>query len=669
MSEPWWPRERSPSATPVLDDAGELPVPSVLPGDVDTAVRDLAARIPDFTPDWKSYRLAADPGRALVRLFGEQLEEVRVRANRLPDKAAIELLRTAGIAATPARAAEAILQLTLSAAARQPVAIPPGFQVSAAAADGSPDAVIFETERPLTAFPGEVAEVLVQDGARTHDASGEASAGRAFEVFTATPSSGAALVLGLSGDVAPADALALLVGVAPPGEAPPPAVAGGVGGSAIPSLVHLAWEAFDGGAWLAMPVVSDETGDLRRTGVVELAVPGRWRPGRPASAGPGAARRWLRVRVVRGGFERAVSLVRVLANCVRAIAGRSVRDEVPEAVPRTDGRVFRLRFAPVVSGSLVLEIDDGREVRRWREVDSLAEQGPTDEVFTLDAARGELGFGDGVHGALVPEGFRNVVARRYRVGSGRAGAVAAGAINALRSAAAFVTKVANPLPASGGVDSEPVAEVVRHGPERIRAGGRAVTLADYELLARDAVGADVRRAYAISGFHPGLAGAAIPGVVGVLVVGRRGGDGPPVPDSETLRGVARFLSEQLAPAGIEIVAAAARFQRVRLELSALLDRAADAAASVGAILAAVNRYLDPLDGGDDGQGWGFGAPIRHAALVRRILAVPGVRAVPQLGVVLDGLRSTGCLDHELARYALLWPEGHQVRVTYREEAS
>jgi predicted phage baseplate assembly protein len=666
VSLPWWPRERSAAATPVLDER-EPPVPTVLPGDVETAVRDLAARIAGFTPDWKSYRLPGDPGRALVQLFGEQLEEVRARANRLPDKAAIELLRTAGIGAAPARPAEAILQFTVSAAARQPVQIPPGFQASAAAADGSPDPVIFETERPLVAFPGEIAEVIVQDGARTHDASAEASARRPFEAFAAEPAVGASLLLGLSGDVAPSDALSLLIGIAPSGEQPSPAAAGGVGGSAIPVLVHLAWEAFDGASWLTMPVVSDETGDLRRGGVVELAAPARWRPGRPTVAGAGAARRWLRVRVVRGGFARPVQLALVLANCVRAIAGRSVRDEVPERVAQREGRILRLRFAPVVAGSLVLEVDDGRDTRRWREVDSLADQGPTDEVFALDAARGEIELGDGVRGALVPEGFRNVVARAYRVGSGRAGAVAAGAISSLRSAAPFVTRVSNPLPASGGVDSEPVAEVVLHGPERIRAGGRAVTLADYELLARDATGADVRRAFAISGFHPGLAGAAIPGVVGVLVVGRRRDDQPPVPDEETLRGVARFLTEQLAPAGIEIVAAAPRFQRVRLELRAVLDRAADAAATVGAILAAVNRYLDPLDGGDDGQGWGFGAPIRHAALVRRILAVPGVRAVPQLGVVLDGLRSSGCLDHELAPHALLWPEGHQIRVTYREE--
>jgi predicted phage baseplate assembly protein len=666
MSQPWWPRERSETATPVLAD-GE--VPTVLPGDVEAAVADLAARIPDFTPDWKSYRLPGDPGRALVRLFGEQLEEVRTRANRLPEKAAAELLRAAGLGATPARPAQTILQLTLSPAATSAVAIAPGFQVSAAAADGSADPVVFETERALTAIPGDVVEVFVQDGAGAFDASGAAGAGEPFLAFAEEPGAGASLLLGLSGTVAPSDSLSLLVALAARGEAPPPVAAGGVAGSALPALVDLVWEALDGGAWLPMPVISDETGDLRRTGVIELAVPQRWRPGRPGLAGPGGPRRWLRARVRRGAFAAPVQLALVRANCVRALAARSVRDEVPALVAGSGGRSMRLRFAPVVAGSLVLEVDDGREVRRWRELESLALAGPADEVFTLDAARGELGFGDGVHGALVPEGFRNVVARRYQVGSGRAGAIAAGAAQDLRSAARFVTRATNPLPASGGVDSEPRVQVLRHGPERLRAGGRAVALADYELLARDAIGAQVERAFAISGFHPGLAGAAIPGVVGLLVVGRERDDGPPMPDEETLRSVATYLTQTVAPAGIEVVAAAPRFQRVRIELRAVIDRAADAAASVGAILTAVDDYLHPLRGGDDGQGWPFGASIRHAALVGRVLAVPGVRAVPQLGVVLDGLRSSGCTDHELARDALLWPENHQVRVTYREETA
>src|SRR6185436_7073627 len=123
--------------------------------------------------------------------------------------------------------------------------------------------------------------------------------------------------------------------------------------------------------------------------------------------------------------------------------------------------------------------------------------------------------------------FRNVRAVRYRVGGGRAGAVGAEAVNTLLSSMPFVTKVNNPWPASGGVDRETVQQAMRRGPEEIRARSRAVTIADYALLARQAQGANIARAHAVAGLHPAFPGRAIPGVVGVFVVPEDRNEGPP----------------------------------------------------------------------------------------------------------------------------------------------
>ena len=76
-------------------------------------------------------------------------------------------------------------------------------------------------------------------------------------------------------------------------------------------------------------------------------------------------------------------------------------------------------------------------------------------MFTVDYATGVITFGDGVHGARVPDGFRNVRATQYQAGGGAAGAVAAGAVNAPLTSVGFVTAVTNPYPASGGTDAEP----------------------------------------------------------------------------------------------------------------------------------------------------------------------------------------------------------------------
>jgi alpha-L-arabinofuranosidase len=75
-------------------------------------------------------------------------------------------------------------------------------------------------------------------------------------------------------------------------------------------------------------------------------------------------------------------------------------DRGPEA-SFSDGRPGQAKFAdypPVAAGQVV-------EVARsaWQEVDDLASAGPTDRVYTLNRATGQIQFGDGVHGAIPPE--------------------------------------------------------------------------------------------------------------------------------------------------------------------------------------------------------------------------------------------------------------------------
>ena len=139
---------------------------------------------------------------------------------------------------------------------------------------------------------------------------------------------------------------------------------------------------------------------------------------------------------------------------------------------------------------------------QWTEVGSLGGYGPDAQVFTVDYATGEVTFGDGVHGARVPAGFRNVRAARYRAGGGAAGAVAAGAVTAPLTSVGFVTAVTNPYPASGGTDTEPDRDAILRGAEELRTGDRAVTPADYGVLAVNAPGALVARAQGVPACTP-----------------------------------------------------------------------------------------------------------------------------------------------------------------------
>ena len=46
-------------------------------------------------------------------------------------------------------------------------------------------------------------------------------------------------------------------------------------------------------------------------------------------------------------------------NMTRAVAARTIRDEILEPVPDSQGRQMQVTQTPVIPGSLILEVDDG----------------------------------------------------------------------------------------------------------------------------------------------------------------------------------------------------------------------------------------------------------------------------------------------------------------------
>ncbi|HEX5143949.1 MAG TPA: putative baseplate assembly protein [Mycobacterium sp.] len=671
-SEVWWGREAGPGSTPrIVDGPGPAAVqPELLPATAETVRATIQARIADFTPEW-TYLGRNDSGVALVRLFGTQLQPVLARVNRLPEKALVEHLRIAGVAPLPASAAQALLVFTVAPAARRSVVIPAGFQAGAAPATGVGDQVVFETERAVVATPATVAAIAVQVNGLVSAV--DPALGR-FSALGQAPRPGDALWIGLAvppGAASPAPSLSLGIVAAAEAGTPPPVAAGGVAPLPIPPAPLLGWAVLDGGTLVPADSLRDETGGLRSSGIVEVGVPQGWNPGRPPGSVGLPELCWLRALLEHGEYPTPPTLTAIVVNAVRATAARTIRDEPLERLPDAPDGLTRMQLGqtPVVPGSLELEVDDdpGGDVfgtgtvvaTPWAEVNSLGRSGPEARVYVVDYATGEVTFGDGVHGARIPDGFRNVRAVVYRAGGGAAGEVAADAVTAPLTSVAFVTAVTNPFPASGGTDTEPDTGAVLRGAEELRTGDRAVTPADYGVLARNAPGALVARAHGVAGLHPDYPGVPIPGVVGVLCVASDRGTGqPPAPTEDDLRAVTTFLTGKAAPAGVQIAAATPRFVRVRTEAWVLLDPDTDQADLLRTAGNALDTYLHPVRGGDTGTGWPFGGPLQHVALVHRLLAVPGVQAVPQLSVVVDGVRYPPCADVPIPPNALPWPDGH-----------
>lgn len=662
MSTPWWGRERTLDATPLLD--GDAPV--LHPGGRGDVVRQLLRRAASYTPDWTVHR-DGDAGYALVRLFSEMAEPLLVRLNRLPEKAFVEFLRSAGIGTMPELPAKAMLVFAVDAAAPGSALVAAGTQLSVDSADDSDAPTVFETDRTLFAAPLTIAAAFHKSSGLYEQIDLDAAkqeGGLAWRPFGPRPRPGAELMIGLSGKAAPRTSLALGIEIAGQNGAPGPVASGGAAAAAGVSAL-LKWEVMDGASFESAPVVRDDTRGLTQSGIVELKLPPRWRMGRPDGIDLPEPQFWLRLRLAHGDFAKAPAIRALHLNAVAATAVQTLRDEVLEFVPGSDRRQLRLSRAPVLAGSLrlvVLEpgIDGDTEVA-WSETDSLARHGPADRVYVLDAATGVLEFGDNVQGMRLPLGFRNIIARQYAMGGGLGGRVAAEADFALVRSIAFVNAVTNPQPASGGKAAETRAQTMRRGPLEIRTGGRAVALADYALLALQAPGADVERAHAIGCHDARFPGAAIPGSVTILLVSSDRGADPPLADSGTLEAASAWLTETVAPAGVQVVAATPVFQRIGVRATIAIEEGADAGQAVAAALANLQDFLHPLRGGPDRSGWPFGGVIRHQAITRMLIdRTPGLVAVPLLNLMVNGVLQGSCQDWALPAHALVWPTGHEV---------
>ncbi|MFI7124738.1 putative baseplate assembly protein [Nonomuraea sp. NPDC050153] len=674
MTAAWWTPETRPeeaAAEAAIHTAGAAPeLLDATAAAVRRAVRD---RIPAYTPDWTNQR-AGDPGVALTSLLGDLFQPVLERANRLPEKLLVEQLRIAGIGISPATAARTVLQIQVVDTAPAPVVVPEGFQAAAATADGN-GRVVFETERTVVVTPTRLTEAHVQIQRLTSSAdAGALTAGTArVRPFGDRPAPGMSFWLGLDTPVRPTPSLSLQIVVTDPAGLPPAAARGGTPPPPELPPPVLRWDVLAGSRLIPAAVLLDETGGLQRSGVIELGLPDGWDPATSAELRSRLPLRWLRAQLVHGGYRRPPVLAAVRPNAVAAVAARTIAGEALERLPRRGpgGTVMRVAQTPVLPDSLVIEVDaqaldpfgldDTGGPTRWQEVASLAGMGPDRRVFTVDHAQGLVTFGDGIEGAAVPDGFRNVRAVRYRIGGGPGGAIAAGTRLSALTAVPFVTGAISPDAATGGAPAEPVDDAVRRGPARIRSRGRAVTVADYASLALRAEGAQIVRAHAAAGFHPDVPGPPVPGLVGVLIVPARRDQRPPLPVLGELDAVARHLTEQVAPAGVQVIVGSPHYERIRVEGRIVADPDADLGAVVRDAIAVVDAYLDPVTGGDDGHGWPFGAPVRHAALVRRLLvATPGLRAVSSLNLVADGRRLAPCADHPVAPHGLPYPDTHEL---------
>ncbi|MGW0832584.1 putative baseplate assembly protein [Streptomyces prunicolor] len=645
-----------------------LPSPNLDDRRFQQFVDDAKRYIQQRAPEWTDHNVS-DPGVTLVETVAHMADQIVYRLNRVPDKNHLAFLDLVGITLFPPSAARTDVTFWLSAPQEEPVHVPLGTEVATMRTEGE-EAVVFATERELAVVPSALRHLVVQHrGKQVVDRTHDLAEGNHVMCFAESPDPGDSMLFGLTAAV-PHCALALELD----------SRVDGVG--VDPRQPPLVWEAWTADGWQACEVDRDGTGGLNRPGAVVLHVPG----GHTLSRNGGQEAGWLRCRITEPHsdqpFYTTSPTVRsaeafTIGGTTTVVHADTVYDEALGESTGLPGQRLRLSHTPVVGDAvpLLLQTAEHDGWTDWQVVPHFAASGPDDRHITLDAATGELAFGPAVrepdgslrqYGMVAPKGAV-IRARRYRTGGGRAGNVARGAVQILRSSIPYVSEVVNREAARGGVDGETVQEAKTRAPITLRAQERAVTLRDYEELSRRAA-PETARITCLEGDEEEHGAYAVRVLVVPQAVPDPGGRlrfEQLVPGDALLDRITRHLDERRL-IGTRLAVGPPFYQGVTVVATVHAFRGVDTDRVRRQAHDALYRHLDPLTGGSDGKGWPFGRPVQSGEVFAVLQRVPGVELVDEVVLhpadPLTGKRGDPTDRIDLERPSLVFSFDHRVRV-------
>jgi baseplate J-like protein len=413
--------------------------------------------------------------------------------------------------------------------------------------------------------------------------------------------------------------------------------------------------------------VRDGTENFSRSGIVEFLAPADFAA---RSEFNRANTYWIRTVVKKPGEGFNPRLRGVFANTVMAGHAITIKNEILGSSDGSKNQKYRTTHRPLLTshrlevrepdrpsateiakikqdletmeehvGSAVTErASDAAEIEKdgwvlWVEVSDFYGSGPNDRHYVIDHLTGEIRFGDGQNGKLPPAGSSNIRLSYYRTGGGVAGNRAAGTITQMKTTVPYIDSVTNYLPALGGVEGETYGKLIDRAPRMVRHRGRAVTIEDYEDLARLA-SPDVARArcvplYDLARNWSPDESQREPGTVSLIIVPNSKAPNP-MPDMELIRRVHEYVTSRTVPV-VKLVVIGPEYIRVEAEIEVAvisMDVANEVELAIAASLAA---FLHPLTGGGpDATGWDFGRRPQASNFYRLIEAIPGVNYVRSL---------------------------------------
>ena len=602
-------------------------------------------RIPHYCQEWTDHNLS-DPGITLIELFAWMTDILLYRLNQVPNLHYIKFLELLGISLREPFPAQAPVTFWFSSPQPNDLTIPAQTEVASTQTETEPS-IIFSTDRALTVRPPRLNSVLsrVESGTPGKKAFRELNLRRleagfeGIDVFSTTPQVGDALYFGFEKDLSHH-----ILGFE--------AIFDPAGGAGIdPAQPPYEWQASSGaqnGRWRPCEVEIDTTRGMNTDGRIWIHLPGMGK-----NTINEQEQYWVRVKVreissaeLEQGMRPYVKSPRICklstaswGGTVPATHAQQIRGEFMGRSDGSPGQKIYLQNTPVLKrlpGEVLTVQLEGQPAQTWTEVPDFAGSGSEDRHYTLDSASGEIRFGPAVrqpdgtvklYGAVPPRGA-NLIFERYRYGGGQGGNLQAGVLNTLKTAIPYVARVLNREPAWGGLDAETLEDARLRAPALLRSRDRAVTEADFEFLARQALPSGIGRVKCLQPASEETE-RLIPGQVFLLVIPSQ-----PQPQAflkpeqlqlgtQDMQALQAYLDERrLLTVHLDIRPPAYHWAAVHVKLRAAPG--VDHAKVEEEVLARLFRFINPLTGGLDGTGWPFGRSLFASDIYPCLQGIPGV---------------------------------------------
>lgn len=422
------------------------------------------------------------------------------------------------------------------------------------------------------------------------------------------------------------------------------------------SPVRLSWQYWNGQAWSKL-TVDDGSENFTLSGLIKFLVPADCQTKAEFDL---SERYWLRVQWETGDYLIEPRIINLALNTTFASQTLTIVKEILGSSNGSENQIFQTTRFPVLQNPQLevrepekpskLELErlklpgnsnpitptpNSREVWvQWQQVPDFYGSSSRDRHYVLDQLTGKIRFGNGRNGLIPPLGTGNLRIARYQTGGGKAGNKPVDSIVQLKTTVPYIEKVTNLQAAVGGAEAETLESLRDRLPETIRHRDRAVTLEDYEDLAKLA-SPEVARAKCLPLHWLGDPPEQAPrrGTTSIIIVPRSEAL-KPLPSLELISRVEKFLRARACPT-VEILVVGPPYIPVSVNVEIALSSLEGASAVEQAVKATLEQFLHPLTGGLDGNGWDFGREPYKSDFYALLEAVPGVSYIRRL-LVDDG---------------------------------